>query len=129
MVDVAQLVEPRIVIPAVAGSSPVVHPTPSMDGLQRFRFPPTSCAVGHSGETRSTACSRRWPWRHTVRSGRLCLDRYLLRFLGLVPALSIAAIYGRVTGDIATAASVMALLFGMWFGLQLGRGRPERTSG
>jgi hypothetical protein len=26
MVDVAQLVEPRIVIPAVAGSSPVVHP-------------------------------------------------------------------------------------------------------
>ncbi len=29
MVDVAQLVEPRIVIPAVAGSSPVVHPTPS----------------------------------------------------------------------------------------------------
>ena len=29
MVDVAQLVEPRIVIPAVAGSSPVVHPTSS----------------------------------------------------------------------------------------------------
>jgi hypothetical protein len=27
MVDVAQLVEPRIVIPAVAGSNPVVHPT------------------------------------------------------------------------------------------------------
>ena len=27
MVDVAQLVESRIVIPAVAGSSPVVHPT------------------------------------------------------------------------------------------------------
>ena len=26
MVDVAQLVESRIVIPAVAGSSPVVHP-------------------------------------------------------------------------------------------------------
>jgi hypothetical protein len=26
MVDVAQLVEPRIVIPAVAGSNPVVHP-------------------------------------------------------------------------------------------------------
>jgi hypothetical protein len=26
MVDVAQLVEPRIVIPVVAGSSPVVHP-------------------------------------------------------------------------------------------------------
>ena len=26
MVGVAQLVEPRIVIPVVAGSSPVVHP-------------------------------------------------------------------------------------------------------
>jgi hypothetical protein len=26
MVDVAQLVEPRIVIPVVAGSIPVVHP-------------------------------------------------------------------------------------------------------
>ena len=34
MVDVAQLVEPRIVIPAVAGSSPVVHPT-SMMGASR----------------------------------------------------------------------------------------------
>ena len=28
MVDVAQLVEPRIVIPVVAGSIPVVHPIP-----------------------------------------------------------------------------------------------------
>ena len=27
MVDVAQLVEPRVVIPAVVGSSPIVHPT------------------------------------------------------------------------------------------------------
>ena len=26
LVDVAQLVEPRIVIPAVVGSSPIVHP-------------------------------------------------------------------------------------------------------
>ena len=32
MVDVAQLVEPRIVIPAVAGSNPVVHPTLSDRG-------------------------------------------------------------------------------------------------
>jgi hypothetical protein len=30
MVGVAQLVEPRVVIPAVAGSSPVAHPRPSM---------------------------------------------------------------------------------------------------
>ena len=34
MVDVAQLVEPRIVIPAVAGSSPVVHPTFEGVGLR-----------------------------------------------------------------------------------------------
>ena len=27
MVSVAQLVEPRIVIPVVVGSSPIVHPT------------------------------------------------------------------------------------------------------
>ena len=27
MVGVAQLVEPRIVIPVVVGSSPIVHPT------------------------------------------------------------------------------------------------------
>jgi hypothetical protein len=39
MVDVAQLVEPRIVIPAVAGSSPVVHPTSdNSGGLSRVRF-------------------------------------------------------------------------------------------
>ena len=31
MVDVAQLVEPRIVIPVVAGSIPVVHPINSSD--------------------------------------------------------------------------------------------------
>ena len=33
MVDVAQLVEPRIVIPAVAGSNPVVHPTFGVVGV------------------------------------------------------------------------------------------------
>jgi hypothetical protein len=33
MVDVAQLVEPRIVIPAVAGSNPVVHPTLGFEPL------------------------------------------------------------------------------------------------
>ena len=27
MVDVAQLVEPRVVIPVVVGSSPIVHPS------------------------------------------------------------------------------------------------------
>ena len=34
MVTVAQLVEPRIVIPVVAGSSPVSHP---------INFPPSKC--------------------------------------------------------------------------------------
>ncbi len=37
MVDVAQLVEPRIVIPAVAGSSPVVHPTFMMGASRAVR--------------------------------------------------------------------------------------------
>ena len=35
MVDVAQLVESRIVIPAVAGSSPVVHPTSPQGAVSR----------------------------------------------------------------------------------------------
>ena len=33
MVGVAQLVEPRIVIPAVVGSSPIVHPTPTRESV------------------------------------------------------------------------------------------------
>jgi hypothetical protein len=31
MVDVAQLVEPRVVVPVVVGSSPIVHPTFQID--------------------------------------------------------------------------------------------------
>ena len=41
MVDVAQLVEPRIVIPVVAGSIPVVHP---------INFPHKSMAYGYFTE-------------------------------------------------------------------------------
>lgn len=37
MVDVAQLVEPRIVIPVVAGSIPVVHPS-LVNRLQTPRY-------------------------------------------------------------------------------------------
>ena len=37
MVDVAQLVEPRIVIPAVAGSNPVVHPNLAFHGPRARR--------------------------------------------------------------------------------------------
>ena len=43
MVDVAQLVEPRIVIPVVAGSFPVVHPIilfykSMIDGAKRLKI-------------------------------------------------------------------------------------------
>ena len=42
MVDVAQLVESRIVIPVVVGSSPIVHPTKfkhlALNGLGAFPF-------------------------------------------------------------------------------------------
>jgi hypothetical protein len=44
MVDVAQLVEPRIVIPAVAGSSPVVHPTPQWRGVEILEYRAVSSA-------------------------------------------------------------------------------------
>ena len=40
MVDIAQLVEPWIVVPVVAGSIPVVHPTFTksiLDGFYEFR--------------------------------------------------------------------------------------------
>ena len=30
MVDVVQLVEHRIVVPSVVGSSPIIHPTPTL---------------------------------------------------------------------------------------------------
>ena len=43
MVDVAQLVEPRIVIPAVAGSSPVVHPTLVSGRRREVRFAERFC--------------------------------------------------------------------------------------
>jgi hypothetical protein len=36
MVDVAQLVEPRIVVPVVAGSIPVVHPRMSVTAVVKF---------------------------------------------------------------------------------------------
>jgi hypothetical protein len=35
-VDVAQLVEPRVVIPVVVGSSPIVHPTIAAGKSQAF---------------------------------------------------------------------------------------------
>ena len=47
MVDVAQLVEPRIVIPVVAGSSPVVHPSLIFYFLRLLIFLPQTlyCAI------------------------------------------------------------------------------------
>ena len=38
MVGVAQLVEPRIVIPVVVGSSPIIHPIPSRECCERYRL-------------------------------------------------------------------------------------------
>ena len=50
MVDVAQLVEPRIVIPAVAGSSPVVHPTSGIGRDDRqFVYMVVARAVSSAG--------------------------------------------------------------------------------
>jgi hypothetical protein len=40
MVGVAQLVEPRIVIPVVVGSSPIVHPIQMRARCQRTRARP-----------------------------------------------------------------------------------------
>ncbi len=37
MVDVAQLVEPRIVIPVVVGSSPIVHPNPNFGPIKMYK--------------------------------------------------------------------------------------------
>jgi hypothetical protein len=38
MVGVAQLVEPRIVIPVVVGSSPIIHPIFSINYTSQFLF-------------------------------------------------------------------------------------------
>ncbi len=81
MVDVAQLVEPRIVIPAVAGSSPVVHPTLESGakvGRVRFWvkfFGPLAQLVEQltlnqlvvgSIPTRPTICPYTWQQRYAV---------------------------------------------------------------
>ena len=63
MVDVAQLVEPRIVIPAVVGSSPIVHPnlerSASRAGPSLIQSPDkgASTRVVVSGITRHLATS------------------------------------------------------------------------
>jgi hypothetical protein len=44
-VDVAQLVEPRVVIPVVVGSSPIVHPKLARRSGQKPRFLPAVDAV------------------------------------------------------------------------------------
>ena len=37
-VDVAQLVESRVVIPVVVGSSPIVHPNPHLSAREALQF-------------------------------------------------------------------------------------------
>ena len=65
MVAVAQLVESRIVIPVVVGSSPISHPTlpqvcqPIRRGKLRFAArwtPPTLDTGRYAGATRASAC-------------------------------------------------------------------------
>lgn len=52
MVDVAQLVEPRIVIPVVAGSSPVVHPDKYFNrAMPRFDFHRAVSSVGRAPDS------------------------------------------------------------------------------
>ena len=45
MVDVAQLVEPRVVIPVVVGSSPIVHPNLALRSGQKSRLLPAADEV------------------------------------------------------------------------------------
>ena len=47
MVGVAQLVEPRVVIPVVVGSSPIVHPTFEGSRLNRETGGPLAQLVEH----------------------------------------------------------------------------------
>ncbi len=47
MVDVAQLVEPRIVIPVVAGSIPVVHPIKSFLTVSPVDYPMSLSVARH----------------------------------------------------------------------------------
>ena len=47
MVDVAQLVEPRVVIPVVVGSSPIVHPMSNINIMFFFTLF-FSCLIIHS---------------------------------------------------------------------------------
>ena len=59
-VDVAQLVEPRVVIPAVVGSSPIVHPI----------FAATGRGQAASVRIRAPAVEPRDPPQDILRSAR-----------------------------------------------------------
>ncbi len=56
MVDVAQLVEPRIVIPVVAGSNPVIHPNISQD-IRSIAQPGSAPGLGPGGRRFESYCS------------------------------------------------------------------------
>ena len=57
MVGVAQLVEPRVVIPVVVGSSPIVHPNLNTTGIYCLVIP-----VGLTVQVWSAADSDRSDW-------------------------------------------------------------------
>ncbi len=56
MVDVAQLVEPRIVIPVVAGSNPVIHPNTNPCN-RSIAQPGSAPGLGPGGRRFESYCS------------------------------------------------------------------------
>ena len=120
MVDVAQLVEPRIVIPAVVGSNPIVHPNPNV-----IHPAFTSCGTVHAGDGGREVIlpgGRRLAFRESLNVKTL-----FIRLLTVAPAVALVLFYGFVTGDIGNSHAVIALLLGMGVGLQVGQ-RPRSES-
>ena len=117
MVGVAQLVEPRIVIPAVVGSNPIVHPNPSS-----ARVALKSCAMGHAVAPGRVIIL---PRASSSAIGFRIVTAMFIRLLTVIPALALTLIYGRATGDVGSAYAVIALLLGMGIGVQIGRPRAQ----
>ena len=79
MVGVAQLVEPRIVIPVVVGSSPIVHPIMAAKLDYIFHL----CEGGGIGRR----AGFRFQWGNTRESSSLSLRTIFLNFLFLYSGL------------------------------------------
>jgi hypothetical protein len=55
------------------------------------------------------------------------MNKLLSQFVGLAPGLIVAYTYGRMTGDMKTSLTVLALLAGIWAGLTFGRMAANRA--